>query len=86
MANAGERRVEILEQRGRELEDALVRLTAEHDALVARTKALLERDAADAERQIAAFESAIAATEASVFWRVRRRLAKLFARTPPAVR
>jgi hypothetical protein len=76
------RRMELLDQRGRELEDALVRLTGEHDALVARTRALVERDTIELDRQIAAFESAIAANQASIFWRVKNRLAKLVRRTP----
>jgi hypothetical protein len=76
------RRIELLDRRGRELEDALVRLTGEHDALVARTRSLVERDMIELDRQIAAFEAAIAANQASVFWRVKNRLAKLVSRAP----
>lgn len=76
------RRIELLDQRGRELENALVRLTGEHDALIARARALVERDMVELDRQIAAFESAIAANQASVFWRVKNRLRKLVSRTP----
>jgi uncharacterized coiled-coil protein SlyX len=75
-------RAALLESRVSELQGALVERSVSRDALVARVRAVVDRELADTEREIDALNDAIAAVQASIFWRLKIRVANVLARRP----